>query len=123
MNALTKVAGPDLSPLPSPGCAAGGQVEARSNGSGPARSLDSCFPEADALTRAELVSGYTQIEKHRDRHPRRQKVQQRILGGGLFEERTYEGSRLVQVRRYTLGVATPTARTPASHRPKGVRLA
>ena len=64
------------------------------------------------LSRPELVRGYRQVEKHQDRQAREHLPVRRhtILGGGLVEERVYVKDRLVEVRRFTLGDATPTRR-------------
>lgn len=81
------------------------------------------------MTRAEIVRGYAQLERHRDRlesaaeRARWRKVQHRLLGAGLVEERVYDDERrLVATRRFVLGAATPTARLTA-RQPTGRRVA
>jgi hypothetical protein len=66
------------------------------------------FPDNEALTRAELVHGYTVVEKHRERVStgRRCWVDRIPQPDGRVEVRTYEHGRLVSVNR-EMPLATP----------------
>ena len=84
--------------------------------------LEELFPENEALTRAELVHGYTLLEKHQERVStgRRCWVDRVTQDDGTVIVSTYEAGRLVD-RRREMPTCAPNQRVQRGT--WGVRLA
>jgi hypothetical protein len=81
--------------------------------------------EGDAFTRAEIVRGYTRVEKARARRAEvgRFTVTETPLPDGRVEVRIYEHGTLVEVRRKMPGGAAPVAHVASRGEPVAARLA